>query len=118
MENGYVSLENRKWKNGDRIDINFEMPVRKVVANENVKEDSGKVAFERGPLVYCAEEIDNPGGVLNVGIDKNESLAYSFDQELLNGAGKIEGETITAIPYYAWAHRGIGEMAVWLKYKE
>ncbi len=118
MENGYVSLEKRKWKNGDRIEINFEMPVRKVIANENVKEDSGKVAFERGPLVYCAEEIDNPGGVLNVGIDKNESLAYSFDQELLNGVGKIDGETITAIPYYAWAHRGIGEMAVWLKHKE
>jgi len=116
-ENGYLTLGKRLWRKGDQIEINFEMPVRKIVAHEKVEEDKGKMAIERGPLVYCAEEVDNPGGVLNLTVNKDEDFVYTFDSQLLNGIGKINGNGITAIPYYAWDHRGIGEMAVWLMTK-
>ena len=72
------------------------------------------MALERGPLVYCLEEIDNPKGVLNLKVPKDEDFEYVFDADLLGGIGSIESETLKAIPYYAWAHREMGEMAVWL----
>jgi DUF1680 family protein len=123
--NGYISLEERDWKKGDIIEVTFDMSVRKVVANKKVKADKGKIAFERGPLVYCAEEVDNPDGVLNLKLPVKDAYNYVFDASLLNGLGSIIGEaeinsqstTFKAIPYYAWANRKVGEMAVWLNKK-
>ncbi len=118
INNGYITLENDTWAPNDKINISFEMPIRKVMSHELVVANKGKIALERGPLVYCAEEVDNPKGVLDLQIpEEGEELNYSFDAELLGGIGKIKGQTITAVPYYAWAHRKIGEMSVWLKQK-
>jgi len=122
-EDGYITLEKRAWKLNDKIEIAFDMPVRKVVSHELVAANKGKMALERGPLVYCAEEVDNPEGVQNLTLAKEDAFEYTFDSELFGGLGKIEGNALvesnptafTAIPYYAWAHREIGEMAVWLK---
>lgn len=114
LENGYMTLEKRNWQQNDKISISFEMPVRKVISNDLVLANIGKVAIERGPLVYCAEEVDNPKGVLNNLVPADEKFTYSFETGLLGGIGKIESPTLTTIPYYAWAHRGNGEMAVWI----
>ena len=83
------------------------------------------MALERGPLVYCAEEIDNPDGVLNLTLAKEDTFDYTFDPSLFGGLGSIKGRAVSAakpvafmaIPYYAWAHREIGEMSVWLSVK-
>ena len=64
MQNGYAVL-NRTWKKGDVVEVNLPMEVRRVVANENVKDDIGKVALQRGPIIYCAEWVDNNGKASN-----------------------------------------------------
>jgi DUF1680 family protein len=124
----YIILS-RKWKKGDRIEINIDMPVKLVVANENVKADSGKMAIERGPVVYCAESIDNDANVLDLCISDNSKWSTERMPELLKGITVIKGKAyllsvrnssyiekeFTAIPYYAWAHRGESEMAVWFR---
>lgn len=66
ISNGYLRLEKDSWKKGDIVEVNFEMAVRKVKAHKKVLANTGKMAFERGPLVYCAEETDNYGGVLEL----------------------------------------------------
>jgi DUF1680 family protein len=122
----YIILD-RKWKKGDRIELNLEMPVRLVTANEHVKADSGKMAIERGPLVYCAESIDNDDNALNLCISDNTKWSTIKMPELLRGitvikgraywpsggAGNYKEKELTVIPYYAWAHRGECEMSVW-----
>ena len=128
---GYANLD-RKWRAGDVVDLNLPMPVRRVVANGKVKADAGRVALERGPVVYCAEWPDNPDGkVRNLILPDNQTYTAKFAPALLNGVEVIQGKALrnstntdgsvvekeqpfTAIPYFAWANRGKGEMAVWL----
>jgi len=132
LKNGFATI-NRTWKNGDIIELNLPMPVRKVVAHEKVKEDVGKISLERGPIVYCAEGVDNEGHVLNLLLSKDAEMQVEKREDLLNGVniltGKVVGlsgskngekkeQKLTLIPYYAWAHRGQGEMAVWFLYKK
>ncbi len=122
-EKGYARIS-RSWQKGDIIELSLPMPIRRVVANDAVKADAGKVALTRGPLVFCAEWPDNGGRVLDLALPDAAPLASAFRPELLNGVVVITGEAATradgkprpflAIPYYAWAHRGPGEMAVWL----
>jgi DUF1680 family protein len=108
------------------------MPIRRILCNANVKDNAGKAALERGPLVYCAEWIDNGGQVRHLVLTDDAGLKYRYREELLSGVTVIEGTALgvetskdgrsrikdevpfAAIPYYAWAHRGPGEMAVWL----
>ncbi len=119
---GYLRIENRKWRQGDEIEITLGMPVRKVESHELLAANEGKMALERGPLVYCAEEADNPEGILNLSLSREGVFEYRFDEGMLGGTGKLRGKAsspadragFTAIPYYAWAHREIGEMSVWL----
>ena len=118
IKEGYLVLEQEEWHQNDKIEISFEMPIRQVLTDKRVITNTGKMALERGPLVYCLEEVDNPDGVLNGVFPKSEILEFSFDKNLLGGIGEIKGTTLTAVPYYAWAHRGNGEMAVWFKYEE
>ncbi|MEA3477624.1 MAG: glycoside hydrolase family 127 protein, partial [Bacteroidota bacterium] len=66
---------------------------------------------------YCAEQVDNPEGVLNMKMDPDQNFQYEYDNEILNGLGVLNGN-FTAIPYYAWSHRGVGEMAVWFSMAE
>jgi DUF1680 family protein len=128
---GYASIA-RTWKAGDVIDLNLPMPVRRVIANDQVAADKGRVALQRGPIVYAAEWPDNPEGhVRNLVLADNVPLKAEFRPTLLNGVEVITGtsvslseneskavvkktQTFTAIPYYAWANRGKGEMTVWL----
>jgi len=130
-EFGYARIE-RKWAKGDKIHLQLPMPVRRVKANPQVQEDHGMVALQRGPLVYCAEWPDNNGHALNLIVPENATFNNEWRSELLNGVqivtGKIEalrredngGELkqqahqMVAIPYFAWANRGPGEMAVWM----
>jgi DUF1680 family protein len=135
VEKGYATLH-RTWKAGDSIELNLPMPVRRVVANDQVAADRGRVAIERGPIVYAAEGADNANGrVRNLLLPDKEHLTAEFKPELLNGVMVIKGKAIelgpngqngvpktvqefTAIPYYAWANRGRGEMIVWLPREE
>jgi hypothetical protein len=119
VDKGFVRLE-RVWKKGDAIDLDLPMPIRRVVAAAAVKEDAGRVAFERGPLVYCAEGLDNRGRALDLEVAGDSSFAAEFRPGLLNGVvvlkGKAaDGRAITLVPYYAWSNRGVGEMVVWIK---
>jgi hypothetical protein len=103
------------------------MPIRRVVAHEAVKADTGRVAFQRGPLVYCAEAIDNGGKALDLEFADPTVFSPEFRPDLLNGVvvlmkkqlaspavlGVTRGRKVMLIPYYAWANRGPGEMRVW-----
>jgi Uncharacterized protein conserved in bacteria len=130
IENGYFSI-NRAWKKGDVVDVHFDMEPRTVKAHPAVQDDQGKVAVECGPLVYCAEWPDNDFSVLSVIMNKKPSFSVERKADLLYGINEIKTDAqilsydaqgrivpkdvkLTLIPYYAWAHRGSGEMAVWL----
>jgi uncharacterized protein len=113
--NGFVPLR-KVWRDGEVIQLDLPMSVRRVVAHENVAADRGRVALQRGPLVYCVEHPDVSGGkVHELTIRDDATLTAALKPELLGGVVAIESDGFTAIPYYAWAHRGKGEMAVWLK---
>ncbi len=129
LQKGYISLS-RNWQKGDRISIDFPMPIRRVTSHPKVKVNRGRVALERGPIVYCLEAIDHSGAVSNLFLPDESVLESEFDETFLNGSVQLhaiiqqvflEGEKLsvrpvkmTAIPYYLWAHRKVGEMAVWL----
>jgi len=113
LSKGFVSLK-RKWKAGDEVKLILPMKPRKVVPNEKVKEIAGKVAVERGPIVFCAEQVDNPDGVLTKSIAANEDITDEFMADELQGVVELRTESgLKLIPYYAWSHRGTGEMEVW-----
>ena len=139
LQNGYLVI-NRNWKKGDVVRVHLDMPVRTVVANHRVSDDRGRIAVERGPLVYCAEWADNAG--INphhlllarqpqfdvqtaYSIQNTEGNGNSFNvtaikanaQEAnVDADGRLVSKDvkITLIPYYAWNHRGAGKMDVWL----
>lgn len=130
LHNGYLTI-NRKWKKNDVVEIHFDMLPRLVKANEKVAADRGRVAVERGPVVYCAEWSDNDFNVHTLLMNRPPELRVVEKPELLYGlnqivtdaqalsydkAGKlaVKDVKLTLIPYYAWAHRGEGDMEVWL----
>jgi DUF1680 family protein len=116
--NGYAICK-RRWKSGDTVVLDLEMPVRRVVAHPNVKADQNRFAIERGPLVYCAEGADNDGAVLAKSLPGKLTFATMEQPDLLGGVVVVKmtsaetGTNLTAIPYYAWCHRGPNEMRVW-----
>jgi uncharacterized protein len=112
MENGYALLD-RTWKPDDKITMVLPMPTERVVANPLLKEDAGKVAIQRGPLMYCAEWKDNGGKVSDRLIPENSRLLPQQRPDLLDGVTILSGRQLTLIPYYAWANRGPGEMMIW-----
>lgn len=125
IQQGYVSVS-REWRTETRIELDLPMAIRRVVAHDNVTDLTGKVALERGPIVYAIEAVDNPEGVLERSLADDAALIAEYAADLLQGIIVITGEAentqaepaaFKAIPYYAWAHRGTGEMAVWLKRK-
>jgi hypothetical protein len=135
LTKGYVALE-RTWKAGDIIELSLPMPVRRVVANPEVAADRGRVAIQRGPLVYAAEWVDNPHSMVrNLILPDKANLRATYDPKLLKGvtvilgratalttdsAGKVVNteQEFKAIPYYAWANRGPGQMIVWIPNSE
>jgi len=128
---GYIAL-NRKWKKGDKVSLSFPMSVKRVQAHDMVEDDLGKVSLERGPIVYCLEWPDNDEKVLNTVLEDNAPItATAYLPTELKGIVRLEAnalstkkgpnqeiirvpKTIKAIPFYAWANRGQGEMAVWI----
>jgi len=125
MNKGFAAIT-RRWSKGDIIELVLPVVVRRVLANQEVKDDLNKVALVRGPIVYCAEGVDNDTKVLQLVIPDNVGFKTEYRQDLLNGLVVIKGEVLDksgkerellAIPYYAWSHRGPGEMAVWLSRK-
>ena len=123
----YITL-NRKWKKGDVIELNFPMNVRRIVANDNAEDDRGKVALERGPIVYCLEGNDQADGkVFNKYILNASQITATYDANLLNGVVVLSGEakqleqdgtikdvTFRAIPYSTWNNRGPQQMEIWV----
>lgn len=115
-EKGYVVISN--WKPGDKITLDMDMPVEMVSADPRVKQDVGKRAIQRGPLVYCMEEMDNNHGFSKLALTKNSSFDIE-KEEILPGVthvihAKTEKGMLTFIPYYAWDNRDAGNMKVWI----
>jgi DUF1680 family protein len=129
MERGFAHIR-RNWKKGDVIELNLPMPIRRVLCKKKVKDNLRKAALERGPIVYCAEETDNGTNVRQLVLSADVRLKPEHRKDLLGGVSVLKGwvrtwhreqsyvypdkQDFVAIPYYAWAHRSPGEMAVWL----
>lgn len=129
VERGLATVE-REWASGDRVRLELPMPVRASLCRDEVEADRGRIAFTRGPLVYCAESADNAGHVYNYlarperamasarveprKITGHEVAAIEVEAETLNGDGKLASAPLVLVPYYAWNNRGVGSMAVWL----
>ena len=114
LDRGFAVVR-RHWRPGDVVELDLPMPVRRVVSHEGVAGNRGRVAVERGPLVYCAEGADNGGTALELTLPDAAVLTAEHDAGLLGGVTTIRAGSITLIPYYAWSHRGAGEMTVWLQ---
>lgn len=134
--NGYATIH-RVWKKGDKISLTLPMPAERIYANPHVAMDVGRVALTRGPLVYCLEEADNPGGTVQryklprqseIAI-RQSNLFEGIVQLTAGGKAVDEAEfkplyrsrppteapaSLTALPYYLWANRGRGSMVVWI----
>jgi DUF1680 family protein len=128
---GFAVLR-RTWKAGDSVELSLPMRVRRVLSHEKVAADAGRVALERGPLVYCAEAVDNGGRAFNLVLPDDAKLEARDRPDLLGGVTVVTGRALAlqasedgrsvltreqdflAVPYHVWAHRGDGEMAVWL----
>ena len=133
LQKGYLCIR-RKWKKGDEVEIHFDMQPRVVKANGKVEADRGRVAIERGPLVYCAEWADNDFPVHNILLNRYPVFQVDEKPDMLHGIhtistpvqvlcygadGKLalRDARLTLIPYYAWAHRGEGDMDVWIPWE-
>jgi DUF1680 family protein len=140
-ENGYVVLR-RTWASGDEISLSLAMPVERMAPHPNIRENAGCIALQRGPVVYCLEEVDNGPRLANLVLPRDAQLNVEFDGGLLGGAALITGIALRdepadfgdelyqprsalidsrspvqfkAIPYYLWANREPGEMRVWVR---
>ena len=138
-ERGYATLS-RTWQPGDVVTLSLDMPVERVYADPRVKADVGRVAIERGPVVYCLEGVDNDGHVDNFILPREAKLDATFEPDLLGGVVVVRGEGLRlvidekdsvpetadarelptqkvkfqAVPYYSWDNRAPGPMSVWL----
>ena len=116
-EKGYALR--RQWKPGDVVQLTLPMPVERIEAHPRVQADVGRVAIQRGPIVYCFEAVDNGGRVKDIVWPRDPKFAVEHRKDLLGGVTVItgvarDGRKITAVPYYAWDHHAPGEMIVWV----
>ncbi len=122
-KDGYVSLK-RNWKSGDQLELHLPMPVQRIVAHKKIEENNGKVALMRGPVVYCFEGVDHPDvDLFKVSLPMDAKFETEHRPDLLNGVTVIkttgvnaDGNKVelTAIPYFAWANRGMSPMNLWI----
>ena len=119
-EKGYAVIKD--WKSQDVIALDMDMPVEIVAADPHVKENFGKRAIQRGPLVYCMEEIDNPVYFDQIQLSPSTTFQTAFVSDILNGIKTIKtngrAQSATFSPYYAWDNRKAGKMRVWIPYNE
>jgi DUF1680 family protein len=129
LDKGFAGID-RNWRPGDEVELTLPMDVRFNRAHENVEADRGRIAVTRGPLVYCAEGVDNGGPVQRISIerlpDRSAISTEAIDSGVLQNVVKVSfpsnelraGESrthqLTMIPYYAWNNRGNGSMIVWI----
>ena len=131
IDKGYATIE-REWKKGDIIELQLPLEIRKISSRTEVNANDGRVALQRGPLVYCVEGADNGGRAWNIILPRDISLHAEpgkiLDEPVIllkgnmpavtitdNGQNiRTEQKTVTAIPYYTWCNRGSNEMQVWL----
>jgi len=135
---GYARIS-RCWRKGDRVELTLPMPVERIEANPKVRQDAGCVALQRGPVVYCLEEVDNGKGLNDLVLPRAARFTSKFDPRLLGGVAVITGTarrrdpsswtdelyrpagsrfktvSIKAVPYAVWANRKPGEMIVWMR---
>jgi DUF1680 family protein len=141
IANGYVRLR-RTWASGDEVTLSLAMPVERIAPHPLIRQDAGCIALQRGPVIYCLEEVDNGPHLANVALPRDARLTPEFDAGLFSGVGVITGGavrlepanwpgglyqpqstvkyadaplTFKAIPYYLWANREPGEMRVWMR---
>jgi DUF1680 family protein len=141
VRNGYARFR-RTWNDGDTVQLIFPMPVERVVANPHVRQICGRVALQRGPVVYCLEEIDNGPDLAAIALPEDETFDVTREGSPFSGVPVIRGPAkrldhngwddelyragagaknqprdtaITAVPYCLWANRTVGEMMVWLR---
>jgi DUF1680 family protein len=134
IEHGYASVT-RTWEDGDTISLSLPMTVRSMQSHDAVKPNAGRIAFERGPIVYCFEAMDNQNDLDTLFIKPNARASVQTHPDMLGGIATIDLEaerlsrddqgvidrrpaSARAIPYYAWAHRETGAMAVWMPSNE
>jgi DUF1680 family protein len=125
------TTDGRVWKAGDVIELELDMPVERVHADPRVKADVGRVALQRGPVVYCLEGVDNGGRPRSFVLPRKSKLSATFEKGLLGGVVVVRGEalqvsrgkggklttrpvTFQAVPYSTWDNRAPGQMIVWL----
>lgn len=132
---GYARVE-REWKSGDKVELVLAMPIERLYANPEVRHAVGRVALQRGPVVFCLEQTDNIESLNKISLPKGAELKSKFEKDLLGGVVVIEGQgevdeesntlysteepaakplQIKAIPYYAWDNRDPGQMMVWIR---
>ncbi len=138
LQKGYAKLS-RSWQPGDKIELDLPMPLERIQAHPNVRANCGRVALQRGPLVYCLEEANNGKNLNDLVLPREENLAVQFEKNLLGGLAVITGkakrrtldgwenalykagasqredQNLKAIPYFAWDNREPGEMLVWMR---
>jgi DUF1680 family protein len=116
VDRGFTTIS-RTWKRGDVVRIDLPMLARRVTADPRIADTVGKVAVQRGPIVYALEGLDNGGKVLTASLT-DAPLTHEFKPALLGGVEVVKGQggqgPLTFVPYYAWDNRGVGEMAVWV----
>nr|WP_321295311.1 beta-L-arabinofuranosidase domain-containing protein [uncultured Sphaerochaeta sp.] len=135
---GYLPIE-RTWNAGDELILDFPMEVRFLQAHPAVRHNTGRVAVARGPMMYCFEEVDNGKRLQDVVLDTQAPSQVEWRADLLGGVQAIrlkgasrsltqwegvlyqeveqewEERSLTAIPYYTWSNRALGEMIVWIR---
>lgn len=139
MKRGYACIR-REWQAGDRLQLKVPMPIQRIEAHPKVRHDAGRVALQRGPVVYCLEQVDNGAALNAIALPDSSKLTAKYEPNLLSGVTTITGKaerletddwkadlyrpvgqtiskptTIKAVPYYAWANRKPGEMLVWIR---
>ena len=126
----------RSWAAYDTVVLTLPMPIERVYANQRVAADVGRVALQRGPVVYCLEGVDNGSDLNAIILPRGSKLTAKFDKKLLGGVTVLQGKalreqvagglyefkgakakpvTIKAIPYHLWANRAESEMLVWVR---
>ena len=123
-KDGYIII-NKFWNNNDTLEFSMEMKIQKIVAHPNVVHLKGKVAIQRGRLIYCIESFDNNESGMNFSLNSETEFKIKIDNKLLKGVKIIKGKTsdgknFRAIPYFLWDHRrdNLGRMKVWINQQD